>query len=109
MISMGNNFLTAKSSDLEVMLQSIGTDKVLSVVEESLSLWLLPEDWSFDQIHRLKSFLLVQIRTSRNGVLATTFLEAEEYGWGETEEEAIRDLASALIEYMESLITRRGN
>ena len=73
---------------------------------ESLTLAVLLEGWEYSG-RRLNSILLVQLRTSRDGVLATTYLEAEEYGWGNTEGEAIMDLMTSLVEYMESLEARQ--
>lgn len=79
----------------------------LTLADESLTLVALLEGWEYGR-HRLGSILLVQLRTSRDGVLATTYLEAEEYGWGRTEEEAILDLMTSLGEYLESLEAREG-
>lgn len=52
--------------------------------------------------------LLVQVRSTGGGVIAFTYLDAEEYGWGQTENEAIADLMSSLVEYMKSLQVREG-
>jgi len=74
---------------------------------ESLSLGVLNQGWQSNGGHRLKSLLLVTLRTSESGVLAITYLDTQEYGWGKTEDEAITDLMTSLVEYMESLEVRR--
>jgi hypothetical protein len=79
----------------------------ISLAAESLSLGVLIEGWQSSGGHRLKSLLLVTLRTSESGVLAITYLDTEEYGWGKTEDEAITDLMTSLVEYMESLEGRR--
>lgn len=76
---------------------------------EALSLAILPGGWEPEEGFRLNSILLVQLKTNRSGILATTFLEAEEYGWGDTESGAILDLISSLVEYMASLEARRDH
>ena len=59
---------------------------------------------------RLKSIILVQIRTTRKEWLATTWLEGiAEYGVGEGGSEAIIDLVVSLGEYRESLEKREVN
>lgn len=78
----------------------------ISLGAESLSLVVLCAGWQASSTHHLKSVLLVQLRTSESGVLAITYLDTEEYGWGHTEEEAILDLVTSLVEYMESLEAR---
>ena len=74
---------------------------------EALGLIVIPAGWEFSRGYRLRSVLLVQLLTSEEGVLATTYLETEEYGWGNTGNEAITDLMSSLVEYIESLESRR--
>ena len=74
---------------------------------EALSLIMLPVGWEFAPGYRLVSILPVQLQISTGGVLATTYLETEEYGWGSTESEAIKDLMSSLVEYMKSLESRQ--
>ena len=75
----------------------------IALPSESLGLAVLPLGWQASGGHTLKSPLLVQLRTSQSGVLAITYLDAEEYGWGKTENDAITDLMTSLVEYMESL------
>lgn len=82
-----------------------GDNVSLSLADEALTLVVLLEGWEYGGRY-LGSVLLAQLRTSRDGVLASTYLEAEEYGWGHTEEEAIADLMTSLVEYMESLEAR---
>ena len=79
----------------------------IRLATESLSLGVLIEGWQSNGGHRLKSLLLVQLRASESGVLAITYLDTEEYGWGNTEGEAIADLMTSLVEYMESLEARQ--
>lgn len=56
---------------------------------------------------RLKSVILVRIRRTRKEFLATTWFEGiEEYGAGEGETEAIKDLVVSLGEYREALERR---
>lgn len=75
---------------------------------ESLSLLFLPREYKLPQRRQLKSVLLVQAKTTESGVLATTYLETEEYGWGNSIDEALIDLIESLIEYLESLESREG-
>lgn len=57
----------------------------------------------------LRSVLLVQLRRSRKEWVATTWLERlAEYGSGETDVEAIKDLVVSLGEYRESLERRES-
>jgi hypothetical protein len=79
----------------------------ISLAAESLSLIVLLTGWQASSSHHLKSVLLVKLRTSESGVLAITYLDTEEYGWGKTENEAIIDLITSLVEYMESLEARQ--
>lgn len=87
--------------------QSIDT-RMITWNAETLSLVVLPKGWGLEKGRSLTGMLLAQLRTSRNGVLATTYLEAEEYGWGNTEGEAVMDLVTSLLEYKESLETRQN-
>jgi len=70
---------------------------------------MLPRDSEIGD-WRLKSIILVQIRTTRKEWLATTWLEGiAEYGVGEGGSEAIIDLVVSLGEYRESLEKREVN
>ena len=68
---------------------------------------VLPEGWEFEPGYRLASALPVRLEISASGVIATTHLETAEYGCGSTQDEALDDLMSSLVEYMESLEARR--
>jgi hypothetical protein len=87
------------------LLPPIGN--IVSWIGESISLVVLPKGWLCEGGKRLKSVLLVQIKISLDGVLASTYLEAEEYGAGDNYTEAIRDLLTSLVEYLESLQSRK--
>ena len=84
------------------------TDSKVVWESESLGLTALPGGWEFVPGYRLASTLPVQLKISASGILATTHLETtEEYGWGSMTGEAIMDLLSSLVEYMESLEDRK--
>jgi len=87
----------------------IADTRMLTWESEALSLVVLPKDWEFATGRLLRSVLLIQLKISSSGILATTYLEAEEYGWGKTENEAITEVLTSLVEYMESLETRRDH
>lgn len=101
------NLLPITNPVVSIFPHSSDTTEAISLEIESLSLIVLPRGWEFKAGRRLNSILLVQVRASRNGVLAITYLEAEEYGWGMSEHEAVMDLMSSLVEYMESLESRQ--
>lgn len=84
-------------------------DSGLPWASEALSLVVLPAKTRLDESHPpLVQPLPVQVRSTRGGVIASTYLNAEEYGWGPTENEAIADLMLSLVEYMKSLQARKG-
>ncbi len=76
---------------------------VVDFRSETLSLLVFPGGEKLTEGFKLKSPLLVELRTSVDGVLAVTYLETQEYGWGNTEQEAVQDLISSLVEYLSSL------
>lgn len=78
----------------------------LSIVEEATSLVVIPEGVEVAGHPPLATLLLAQLKVSRRGVLAITYLDAEEYGSGQTEREAVLDLVSSLAEYKDSLEKR---
>ena len=78
----------------------------LSIVEEATSLVVIPPGLKVEGLPPLSMVLLAQLKVSRRGVLAITYLDAEEYGAGQTEAEAIMDLVSSLAEYKDSLEKR---
>lgn len=78
-------------------------------LSNTLTVCMLPRDSEIGD-WRLKSIILVQIRTTRKEWLATTWLEGiAEYGVGEGGSEAIIDLVVSLGEYRESLEKREVN
>ncbi len=105
---IGIPYVTAESFGLNLRPQSAGTDKPRPVPDETFSLAYLDKGTLLDPSHPLRSFLMVALRASRTGILATTFLEAEEYGWGDSQEAALKDLGSSLVGYLESLEARSG-
>lgn len=82
------------------------TTSSLSVVEEAISLIAIPQGVRVEGLPPLAEVLLAQLKVSRQGVLAITYLDAEEYGSGKTEHEAVLDLVSSLAEYKDSLERR---
>ncbi len=60
--------------------------------------------------HQLKTDLTAEIEHSTEGWAATVEVECLfEYGWGDTEQEAIDDLICSLGGYKLWLVERRGN
>lgn len=78
----------------------------LSIVEEAVSLVVIESGFKLEGLPPLSAVLLAQLKVSRRGVLAITYLDAEEYGSGQTEREAVLDLVSSLAEYKDSLEKR---
>jgi hypothetical protein len=72
----------------------------------SEGLYLLPEQQAWDNAWELKSHLMVVIHTSRDEVLASTYLTVQEYGVGPSLEAAIQDLLTSLSDYYQSLESR---
>ena len=98
---------TAGNTSLNLQQAFGGTDQPFPFLDETLSLVYLGKDTLLDATHALRRFLLVEVRSSRNGVLATTyFLESEEYGWGISQDAALSDLGSSLVGYLGSLQSR---
>ena len=62
--------------------------------------------YSWDATWELASNLLVDIETSEEGVVATTFLEVAEYGIGASLNDAVLDLLTSLSDYLVSLEER---
>jgi len=69
----------------------------------SEGLYLVPQQQAWDNTWELKSHLLVKIHTSRDEVLASTYLAVQEYGVGPSLETAIHDLLTSLSDYYQSL------
>lgn len=82
-----------------------GTNQVGSQ-ESSTSLYVIPSRYSWDDSWELIANLLVEVRTSREEVLAITYLTVEEYGAGQSFEDAIYDLLTSLSDYYQSAETR---
>lgn len=72
----------------------------------SEGLYLVPQQQVWDNAWELKSHLLVIIHTSRDEVLASTYLAVQEYGVGLSLEAAIHDLLTSLSDYYQSLESR---
>ena len=65
----------------------------------SMSTRILPAHYSWDNAWELVSDLPVEMQTSGGQIVATTNLSTEEYGIGDTVEEAIFDLVTSLSDY----------
>jgi len=78
----------------------------LSVVEEATGLIVMAGGFKVENYPPLREVLLAQLKVSRAGVLAITYLDTEEYGSGQTEDQAVADLISSLAEYKDSLEQR---
>lgn len=72
----------------------------------SEEMYFVPEGYSWDGSWCLTAILMVQIRTSLKEVLATTWLTVQEFGVGESFEEAVDDLLTSLSDYWEFLQAR---
>lgn len=77
--------------------------KDLGTPASSEGLYFIPGQMSWDDAWELKSALLVQVRTSREEVLASTYLTVQEIGVGPSLESAVYDLLTSLSEYYQSL------
>ncbi len=69
---------------------------------------LLPKGYSWSNA-KLKTSLLINTSSSPEGWEVTTHLQPDipEYGLGNSEQEAVRDLLTSLSEYLESLEERQ--
>ena len=73
----------------------------------SEGLYVVPGQYSWDDAWELRRDLLVEIRTTRDDVLATTYLSVQEYGAGPSLPVAIQDLLTSLSDYYQSLESRK--
>ena len=73
-------------------------------VSEGLYLVLRQSSW--DEAWELQHDLLVEIRTSWEEVVASTYLTVQEYGVGPSLETGIQDLLTSLSDYYQSLQAR---
>jgi len=111
---------TVGTTEVRVLGRSVSTRDIVApdhaeantiflvIVEESTSLVMIPEGFKAEGYPQLRTLLLAHLKVSRRGVLATSYLDAEEYGAGQTEQEAVFDLVSSLAEYKVSLEEREG-
>ena len=76
-----------------------------SAIPPGTGLLLIPKKRTWEG-WTLASDLMVEIKTSDQEVLATTFLTVAEYGSGSSMEDAVDDLLTSLSEYRESLERR---
>ncbi len=83
-----------------------GTD-CFSTIPPSNGLLLIPRMRTWEE-WELASDLMVEVATSDQEVLATTYLTVAEYGAGSSIEEAVNDLLTSLSEYRESLEEREA-
>ena len=82
------------------------TDKI-GIAESSETIYFVPRGYAWDNTWCLAIDLLVQVCTSWEEVVATTYLTVQEYGLGTSFEEAIYDLMTSLSDYCQSLESRR--
>ena len=75
----------------------------------SEGLYILSAPYSWDGMWELRSDLLVNVRTTWQEVLATTYLSVQEQGVGESFEAAVMDLLTSLSDYYQSLLGRETN
>ena len=73
-----------------------------------MSTRVLPAHYSWDNAWELFSDLPIEMQTSDGQIVATTNLSMEEYGIGDTVEEAIFDLVTSLSDYFEWLKDHEG-
>lgn len=95
-----------QSAGRQDILPPLDNKKVAQDVE-ALSLVVCISGWEIAPGYKLNDALLMQLRFTPSGVFAVTYLDAEEYGWGTTSEEAVSDLLSSLVEYLASLEERQ--
>ena len=74
----------------------------------SKGLYYIPARHSWDDSWELAADLLVEVNTSREEVLAVTYLAVQEYGIGDSFESAITDLLTSLSDYYQSLESREA-
>ena len=72
----------------------------------SEEMYFVPEGYSWEDCWCLATILVVEIRTSLREVLATTWLTVQEFGVGESFEEAVDDLLTSLSDYLQFLQAR---
>ena len=97
---------TAGTHDVTSALRPhFGTAQLGHGLSTSLELFYLHKNFSWDD-WELASFLLVQVRSSLTEVLAIARLTVEEYGEGQTHEDAVLDLLRSLGDYRRSLEVR---
>ncbi len=97
------------SNSPRIIFNIMGTVKSPVLESESgLTLLLVPRDTHIDDLC-LRSFLLVKILQTKEGVLAESWLEGiYEYGSGQIASEAVIDLIISLGEYLDSLEEREA-
>jgi hypothetical protein len=93
-------------SPLSCLHGQVGTNQAGDPTS-STSLYFVPAQYSWDGCWELIVNLLIEIRTSREEVLAITYLTTEEYGVGTSFEDAILDLLTSLSDYYRSLEARQ--
>lgn len=72
----------------------------------SEGLYLVLRQTSWDEAWELHHDLLVELRTSWEQVVASTYLTVQEHGVGPSLETAVQDLLSSLSDYYQSLQAR---
>ena len=97
---------TVPASPLSSLHGQVGTNQAGNPTA-STSLYFVPAQYSWDGCWELIVNLLIEIHTSREEVLAITYLTAEEYGAGTSFEGAILDLLTSLTDYYQSLEARQ--
>ena len=110
MVSSETNDLSINSTAYQSyrMIQSCGT-MPSGDPTSSKGLHLVPAQHSWGDLWELSIDLLVEVNTSRENVVAVTYLTVQEYGIGDTLESAIGDLLTSLSDYYQSLESREAN
>ena len=101
-ISMTNSLAT---TDLQVSWEAFGTEEVGNPTS-SIALYVLPATYSWNGSWELKRDIFVEIQSYHGEVVAITYLTVQEYGVGNSFEDAILDLLTSLQDYYMSLMAR---
>ena len=94
--------------EAQVSWNSIGTEAVGNATS-STGLFIIPSDYSWDDSWELMRDLFVEIHCYPGEVVAFTYLTVQEYGVGDSFEDAILDLVTSLQDYYMSLMARKEN
>ena len=93
------------TTDLKVSWEVLGTADVGNPTS-SVALYVIPTHYSWDDSWELKRDVFVEIQSYHGEVVAITYLTVQEYGVGNSFEDAILDLVTSLQDYYMSLMAR---